>query len=58
MPDDFNTILQEEHAEQINSLVNAEQGALKSPFSEGENTNLFIEQYQATHQCRIRELRL
>ena len=58
MPEDFNKILQEEHAEQINSLVNNEQGAIQTPFLEGENTNLLREQYQATHQCRIRKLRL
>ena len=50
MPEDFNKILQEEHAEQINSLVNNEQGAIQTPFLEDENTNLFREQYQATHQ--------
>ena len=50
MPEDFNTILQEEHAEQLNSLVNPEQGAIQTPYSDGDNTNLFIEQHQATHQ--------
>ena len=50
MPEDFNTILQEERAEQLNSLVNPEQGAIQTPYSDGDNTNLFIEQHQATHQ--------
>ena len=50
MPDDFNTVLQQEKAEQLNSLVNPEQGAIQTPYSDGDNTNLFIEQHQATHQ--------
>ena len=50
MPDDFNTVLQQEKSEQLNSLVNPEQGAIQTPYSDGDNTNLFIEQHQATHQ--------
>lgn len=50
MPEDFNTILQQEKSEQFNSLVNPEQGAIQTPYSDDDNTNLFIEQYQATHQ--------
>lgn len=50
MPEDFNTILQQEKSEQLNSLVNTEQGAIQTPYSDGDNTNLFIEQHQATHQ--------
>lgn len=50
MPEDFNTILQQEKSEQLNSLVNPEQGAIQTPYSDDDNTNLFIEQYQATHQ--------
>lgn len=50
MPEDFNTILQQEKSEQLNSLVNPEQGAVQTPYSDDDNTNLFIEQYQATHQ--------
>ena len=50
MPDDFNTVLQQEKAEQLNSLVNPEQGAIQTPYSDDDNTNLFIEQHQATHQ--------
>lgn len=50
MPEDFNTILQQEKSEQLNSLVNPEQGAIQTPYSDGDNTNLFIEQHQATHQ--------
>ena len=50
MPDDFNTVLQQEKAEQLNSLVNPEQGAIQTPYSDGDNTNLFIEQHQAPHQ--------
>lgn len=50
MSEDFNTILQQEKSEQLNSLVNPEQGAIQTPYSDGDNTNLFIEQYQATHQ--------
>jgi len=49
MPD-FNTVLQQEKSEQLNSLVNPEQGAIQTPYSDGDNTNLFIEQHQATHQ--------
>ena len=50
MPEDFNTVLQQEKSEQLNSLVNPEQGAIQTPYSDGDNTNLFIEQHQATHQ--------
>ena len=50
MPEDFNTVLQQEKSEQLNSLVNPEHGAIQTPYSDGDNTNLFIEQYQATHQ--------
>lgn len=50
MPEDFNTVLQQEKSEQLNSLVNPEQGAIQTPYSDDDNTNLFIEQYQATHQ--------
>lgn len=50
MPNDFNTVLQQEKSEQLNSLVNPEQGAIQTPYSDGDNTNLFIEQHQATHQ--------
>lgn len=50
VPEDFNTVLQQEKSEQLNSLVNPEQGAIQTPYSDDDNTNLFIEQYQATHQ--------
>lgn len=50
MPEDFNTVLQQEKSEQLNSLVNPEHGAIQTPYSDGDNTNLFIEQHQATHQ--------
>lgn len=50
MPEDFNTVLQQEKSERLNSLVNPEQGAIQTPYSDDDNTNLFIEQHQATHQ--------
>ena len=45
---DFLQIKQDEDANQLNSLVNPEQGAIQTPFQ--DDTNIYREQYQETHQ--------
>ena len=45
---DFLQIKQDEDTNQLNSLVNPEQGAIQTPFQ--DDTNIYREQYQETHQ--------